>query len=43
MFFIISAMFVWRVRTEENLMMRQFPDQYPAYKARTYALIPWVW
>lgn len=45
-FFIFIAafiLFVWRVRVEERLMTEQFPDQYPAYKARTWALIPYVW
>lgn len=39
----ISIMFVWRVNVEEKLMMRQFPSEYPAYKKRTWALIPWMW
>jgi protein-S-isoprenylcysteine O-methyltransferase Ste14 len=30
-------------RVEEHLMTEQFPDQYPAYKKRTKALIPFVW
>src|SRR5581483_197593 len=29
---IIVAMFVWRVYREEALMLKQFPNQYPAYK-----------
>jgi protein-S-isoprenylcysteine O-methyltransferase Ste14 len=28
---------------EEKIMARLFPDTYPAYKARTKRLIPWVW
>ncbi|HET8575009.1 MAG TPA: isoprenylcysteine carboxylmethyltransferase family protein [Candidatus Paceibacterota bacterium] len=40
---LIAGMFVWRVKKEEALMTRQFPDQYLPYKARTWALIPWVW
>lgn len=42
-FFIITAMFVWRVHVEENLMLKQFPNQYPEYQKRTWALIPYVW
>jgi hypothetical protein len=29
-------------KTEERLMMQQFPETYPDYKKRTYALIPFV-
>ncbi len=41
-FAVTVGMFLWRVHVEENLMMRQFPGQYPAYKKRTWALIPFV-
>lgn len=34
--------FLWRVPVEERLMQQQFPDDYPAYRARTKALIPFV-
>jgi protein-S-isoprenylcysteine O-methyltransferase Ste14 len=40
---VVGAMFVWRVRAEEKLMMQQFPDAYPDYKRRSWALIPYVW
>ena len=43
MFFVVTALFIWRVHVEEALMMHQFPTQYPEYKKRTWALIPWVW
>lgn len=44
-FFVLAIIivFVRRIRTEERLMTEQFPDQYPAYKKRTKALIPFVW
>ena len=42
MFFIVSSMFIWRKDVEENLMI-QIPNQYPEYKERTWALIPFVW
>ncbi|HUO50096.1 MAG TPA: isoprenylcysteine carboxylmethyltransferase family protein [Candidatus Paceibacterota bacterium] len=42
-FVIILVMFVWRVHVEERLMLQQFPTQYPEYKKRTWALIPYVW
>ncbi len=35
-YFIISA------RTEERMMIAQFPDTYPAYRRRTKMLIPFV-
>jgi protein-S-isoprenylcysteine O-methyltransferase Ste14 len=42
-FVLVTAMFIWRVRVEEALMTKQFPNQYPDYKKRTWALIPYVW
>ena len=35
-YFIVSA------RTEEKMMLAQFPDTYPAYRRRTKMLIPFV-
>ena len=35
--------FFYSVFAEEKIMLRLFPDAYPAYKARTKRLIPWVW
>jgi len=40
---IIGALFLWRVSAEDKLMERQFPGEYPDYKRRTKALIPFVW
>ena len=40
---IVGAMFVARVKTEEGIMTKQFPDQYPEYKKKTWALIPFIW
>jgi protein-S-isoprenylcysteine O-methyltransferase Ste14 len=42
-FFVLTFVFVTRIRTEEGFMMRLFPDQYSEYKKRTKALIPFVW
>lgn len=42
-FAAITAMFIWRVRVEEDLMTKQFPNHYPEYKKHTWALIPYVW
>lgn len=36
--YLIPSVFV-----EEKIMLKLFPDTYPAYKARTKRLIPWVW
>jgi protein-S-isoprenylcysteine O-methyltransferase Ste14 len=40
------ALFVWgfwiKLNQEERLLLRGFPDEYPAYKARVKALIPYV-
>jgi protein-S-isoprenylcysteine O-methyltransferase len=39
----LGPLFLWRVRAEDRLMTEQFPAEYPAYMARTKALIPFVW
>jgi len=40
---ILGALFLWRVGAEDTLMAQQFPNEYPDYKRRTNALIPFVW
>jgi len=35
--------FVFSAKSEEKLMLQQFPDQYPEYMKRTKAFIPFVW
>jgi len=40
---LLGAIFLWRVGAEDRLMEQQFPNDYPAYKKRTKALIPFVW
>ncbi|MHB8086450.1 MAG: methyltransferase family protein [Dehalococcoidia bacterium] len=40
---ILGTIFILRVGAEDRLMQQQFPDEYPAYKRRTKALIPFVW
>jgi protein-S-isoprenylcysteine O-methyltransferase Ste14 len=42
-FVIFGCMFVWRVKKEEDLLMKQFPNQYPEYKKQTWALVPYIW
>lgn len=42
-FVAFGIMFIWRVHVEEKFMMELFPQQYPEYKKRTKALIPFVW
>jgi protein-S-isoprenylcysteine O-methyltransferase Ste14 len=37
------AMFISRVKVEERLMTQQFPNQYPAYKEKTKAIVPFLW
>ena len=43
MFLCFAAMFLYRIPIEERYMMQLFPDQYPAYKKRTKALVPFIW
>jgi len=40
---VMTATFVYRIHVEEAIMVRTFPDSYPDYKARTSALIPFIW
>lgn len=40
---ILGILFFWRVGAEDALMARQFPNQYPDYKRRTRALLPFLW
>ncbi len=42
-FVIVGAFLVYSARTEERLMMQAFPHEYPEYKKKTKALIPFVW
>jgi protein-S-isoprenylcysteine O-methyltransferase Ste14 len=41
-FIYIGIYSVYSARTEEQLMMREFPEQYAQYKRRTKALVPFV-
>lgn len=43
LFVIFGLYFSYSARTEEKLMTRTFPTQYPQYKQRTKTLIPFVW
>ena len=38
-----AAYFVYSATKEEKVMTQKFPNQYPAYKARTKMLIPFIW
>ncbi|HLN11678.1 MAG TPA: hypothetical protein VK587_00730 [bacterium] len=40
---ILGAIFLGRVGAEDRRMAQQFPNEYPDYKKRTRALIPFVW
>ncbi len=42
-FILFALIFSWRIHVEETYMMELFPGQYPAYRARTRALIPFLW
>lgn len=42
-FIIFSINFLYRIPLEEKYMMQLFPDQYPPYKEKTKALIPFGW
>jgi protein-S-isoprenylcysteine O-methyltransferase Ste14 len=42
-FAIMTASFLWKMRTEEAFMRDAFGEKYTAYKQRVAALIPGVW
>ena len=42
LFVAVVVVFFFKSRSEERLMIEHFPDQYPAYRARVKALIPFV-
>jgi protein-S-isoprenylcysteine O-methyltransferase Ste14 len=39
----VSIAFTYRMRKEEQLLATEFPGEYPQYRKRTKALIPFVW
>ncbi len=41
-FAVFCAIFLYRARVEEQLMLGQFPDEYREYRKRTKALIPFL-
>ncbi len=43
LFLILGSIFILRIFAEDRLMASQFPSDYPAYKKRTWALIPFIW
>jgi protein-S-isoprenylcysteine O-methyltransferase Ste14 len=42
-FIFLAVYFVYSARTEQRIMLEQFPDQYPDYMKHTKALVPFVW
>jgi len=38
---LFGAYFVYSARREEQFMITQFPDEYPAYMKRSHMLLPW--
>ena len=40
---VIGVVFLTRIGQEEKIMRGLFPNDYPAYQARTKRLIPFVW
>ncbi len=39
---VLVGFFIFSATREEKFLAREFPDTYPAYKARTKMLIPFV-
>jgi protein-S-isoprenylcysteine O-methyltransferase Ste14 len=42
-FIFASIIFLSRIGKEEKIMLELFPNEYPAYQARTKRLVPFVW
>jgi protein-S-isoprenylcysteine O-methyltransferase Ste14 len=42
-FVLFCAYFVYSAKTEEKQMVKQFPKEYPEYRKRVKALIPFIW
>ncbi len=42
LFLIFSAYFISSAKVEEKIMQKRFPKEYPAYKAKTKMLIPFL-
>ena len=40
---MLLVVFVRRIHHEEQLLLQHFPERYPAYQRRTWALIPWLY
>ena len=44
LFFIVMVVFlVFKMKKEETLMLKHFPKEYPAYRKKTKALIPFIY
>lgn len=42
LFVLFAIYFIYSATQEEKMLVKQFPDTYPAYKVRTKMLVPWV-
>jgi protein-S-isoprenylcysteine O-methyltransferase len=40
---ILGGIFLWRTGVEDRIMEQQFPEEFPSYKKKTKALIPFIW
>jgi protein-S-isoprenylcysteine O-methyltransferase len=39
----VTAAFLWRIRVEEAMLARAFPDAWPAHARGTWRLLPGIW
>jgi protein-S-isoprenylcysteine O-methyltransferase Ste14 len=39
----VVAYFAYSAKVEERILLKEFPDSYPAYRARTKSLIPFIY
>lgn len=42
LFLALCAAFWWKSRDEERVMRAHFPDEYPAYRDRVHAIVPYL-
>ena len=40
---LVTAVFIYRIKIEEKLLVNQFGEDYITYKNMTYYLIPWIY
>lgn len=40
---VVTPAFLWRIRVEEDVLRKAFPESYPGYARQTKRLLPYLW